>query len=314
MYKIMNCTNENSKNFKDVAIKERRFFSYLFFGTYVVLFSILIYIQFAYEHPIFEIVMFLLISFFSVLLIFGFLIQRKTFVKSRFKSAKLFFEEIGYEQLVTRYNNIQYFRREAFRLLIVSSILFGLLFIWLSFFATSDKGEEGKTIIYQISTISFIFVPAIVLYSLHVIKNRFTLWNDFDFFHAFGCFFILSKFKDLNDEIKLKLIINALNSYNNYLRNEFRLHFTNVEQLYVKILSNSTESMNKIIDEIKSSLKEENTLELLRYLDLLDSEQKLVLVHDQMSRKVQEWLLIILGPLVTIIIFAISIGMGFKLN
>lgn len=191
----------------------------------------------------------------------------------------------------------------------MASTLFGIFLIWVSFFANYEKGAEGQKVIHQITTISFILLPTIIPYSLHVIKNRFTLWGDFEFFHAYGCFLVSNNSKNLPEEVKSRLIINGLNSYNSYLRNNINAYFTNIEQVYLKIISASPESMTQMINEMVGTLRPENKLEFLRYLQSLD-EQKLILVQDKISRKIQEWSPIILGPLVPIIIFVITVAMG----
>jgi len=296
---------QKSVDFHQISIKEERLASVLSTSIGVFLFFIIIYFTLFFELSwdlFFFMFIFLAIG---TVLTLALVLQRKTvFVYRKERSAKFFFENIGYENLVARYYILLRHRKETLKIFIGFLLIFGFL-IYNTF--------ENEIIIEQNTEkaiklfVGFILVFGIIVWGQSVVIRRFLAWDDFDFFHTRACFTILSKDPGLRENVKSRLIIAGLYSYSNYLRLEHKMHIAKPENFYLNIISDSRDSMEIILVEIVDNLTEDDKLEFLRYLKKLYSKSETdFIVIDRTSKKVIEIIGLVIIPLTVVIIYLVS--------
>ena len=228
---------ENSVDFYKISKKEEQLAIVLSTSIVVFLFLIIIYFTLFFEVSWDLFFLLILLLALGTALTLALVLQRKTvFVYRKERSAKFFFENIGYENLVARYYILLRHRKEALKIFIGFLLIFGFL-IYNTF--------ENETIIEQNKEkaiklfVGFILVFGILAWGQSVVIRRFLAWDDYDFFHTRACFTILSKDPGLRENVKSRLIMAGLYSYSNYLRLEHKMHIAKPENFFLNIISDS---------------------------------------------------------------------------
>ena len=296
---------ENSVDFYKISKKEEQLASVLSTSIVVFLFLIIIYFTLFFEVSWDLFFLLILLLALGTALTLALVLQRKTvFVYRKERSAKFFFENIGYENLVARYYILLRHRKEALKIFIGFLLIFGFL-IYNTF--------ENETIIEQNKEkaiklfVGFILVFGIMAWGQSVVIRRFLAWDDYDFFHTRACFTILSKDPGLRENVKSRLIMAGLYSYSNYLRLEHKMHIAKPENFFLNIISDSRDSMEIILAEIVDNLTEDDKLEFLRYLKKIYSKSETdFIVIDRTSKKVIEIIGLVIIPLTMVIIYLVS--------
>ena len=296
---------ENSVDFYKISKKEEQLAIVLSTSIVVFLFLIIIYFTLFFEVSWDLFFLLILLLALGTALTLALVLQRKTvFVYRKERSAKFFFENIGYENLVARYYILLRHRKEALKIFIGFLLIFGFL-IYNTF--------ENETIIEQNKEkaiklfVGFILVFGIMAWGQSVVIRRFLAWDDYDFFHTRACFTILSKDPGLRENVKSRLIMAGLYSYSNYLRLEHKMHIAKPENFFLNIISDSRDSMEIILAEIVDNLTEDDKLEFLRYLKKIYSKSETdFIVIDRTSKKVIEIIGLVIIPLTMVIIYLVS--------
>jgi len=296
---------ESSVDFYKISKKEEQLASVLSTSIVVFLFLIIIYFTLFFEVSWDLFFLLILLLALGTALTLALVLQRKTvFVYRKERSAKFFFENIGYENLVARYYILLRHRKEALKIFIGFLLIFGFL-IYNTF--------ENETIIEQNKEkaiklfVGFILVFGIMAWGQSVVIRRFLAWDDYDFFHTRACFTILSKDPGLRENVKSRLIMAGLYSYSNYLRLEHKMHIAKPENFFLNIISDSRDSMEIILAEIVDNLTEDDKLEFLRYLKKIYSKSETdFIVIDRTSKKVIEIIGLVIIPLTMVIIYLVS--------
>ena len=191
---------ENSVDFYKISRKEERLVSIL--STSIVIFLFLIIISFTlfFELSWDQFFLLFILLAMGTTLALSLVLQRKTlFVFRKERSAKFFFENIGYENLVARYYILLRYRKDTLRIFIAFLLIFG--FLIYNTFENDSIIEQNKEQTIKLF-IGFIFVFGIMTWAQSVIIRRFLAWDDFDFFHTRACFSILSKDPGLRENVK----------------------------------------------------------------------------------------------------------------
>lgn len=296
---------QNSVDFYKISRKEERLASILSTSIAAFLFLIIIYFTLFFELSWDLFFLMIILLAIGTALTFALVLQRKTaFLYRKERSAKFFFENIGYENLVARYYILLRHRKEALKIFIGFLIFFSFL-IYITI--------ENENIIEQNTDkaiklfVGFILVFGIMAWGQSVVIRRFLAWDDFDFFHTRACFTILSNDPGLRENVKSRLIMAGLYSYSNYLRLEHKMHIAKPENFYLNIISDSRDSMEIIFAEIVDNLTEDDKLEFLRYLKKLypKSETDFIVI-DRTSKKVIDIIGLVIIPLTIVIIYFLS--------
>ena len=296
---------QNSVDFYQISRKEERFASVLSTSIVVFLFFIIIYFTLFLDLS-WDLFFLLILSLaLGTALTLALVLQRKTvFVYMKERSAKFFFENIGYENLVARYYILLRHRKDVLKIFIGFLIIFG--FLIYNTFENEIIIEQNKEKAYKLF-VGLILVFGIMAWGQTVVIRRFLAWDDFDFFHTRACFTILSKDSGLRENVKSRLIMAGLNSYSNYLRLEHKMHIAKPENFYLNIISDSRDSMEIIVTEIVGNLTEDDKLEFLRYLKKLHHKSESdFIVQDRTSKKVIELLGLVIIPITMVIIYVVS--------
>ena len=138
---------EKSVDFHQISRKEERLASVLSTLIGIFLFSVIIYFTLLFELS--WDLFFLLILFLTLgtALTFSLVLQRKTvFMYRKERSAKFFFENIGYENLVARYYILLRHRKEALKIFIGFLLIFSFLIYHTFENETINEQDKEKTI------------------------------------------------------------------------------------------------------------------------------------------------------------------------
>jgi len=296
---------ENSIDFYKISRKEERLASVLSPSILVFLFLIIIYFTLFFEPSWDQFFLLFILLAIGTTLTLSLVLQRKTvFVYRKERSAKFFFENIGYENLVARYYILLRHRKDALKIFIGFLIIFGfLIYITIENETIFEQNTEKASMLF----VGFILVFGIMVWGQSVVIGRFLAWDDFDFFHTRACFAILSKDPGLRENVKSRLIMAGLYSYSNYLRLEHKMHIAKPENFYLNIISDSRDSMEIIFAEIVDNLTEDDKLEFLRYLKKIHSKSETdFIVIDRTSKKIIEIFGLVIIPLTIVIIYLVS--------
>jgi len=288
-----------TKNLTQIVKFEKKLFDILFLGSLIILYGLALY--FLYTFQSYYIIIELIFAPLILFVIFNFVLKEKVFFKNTRKTAKVYFDILGNEKIVFRYSNLLHYRRSSFRIFLLSLILFGGLFLLNEFVIDYSESTEEDKAQNRLIIIGAMFIPSIPLYGFHTTKNSFTLNNDFEFYYSRACFSVLANDRNIVDTYKLKLIINGLKSYNNYLRLEVGYHLQNLERLFLNVIGDSNESMNDSINEINQILEHNDRLELLFFITKIIGKENTNLIQAHISQKAKEWIPILLGPIAVII-------------
>lgn len=291
----------SNEDYYEIVKQEKSLRNLVFYGSGGILFAILLLIVLTYN-DLDAVFYFIFAGTLGTTFASSIIFNKYLFLRPN--STETLFDKIGHERLVLRYNNLLLAKREYLKLFIGFMIIFGLIL-----YARSSI-TDPSTINVQVDTVIFglITIPGMILYALQITIARFNRNSDFYFFQCVGCFETIANHTNISMEEKSRIIYYGLNSYNNYLRAELKRHITNLNVFYLKILADSDDSMNKIVMSINNSLQSTDKLSLLRNLTFLYGDPKSdFLIADIVSRKILEIIGIILGPVITILIFVISI-------
>ncbi len=217
------------------------------------------------------------------------------------KSSEIYFTNLTYEKMVLRWKMFSRTQKDfrGYFVIIAAGFAF-TVFIILSGGKTNIPSSQAILIF-----LGLLFAPLSMIYAQKIVKNSITGYNDFYFFMMRGTFHIITKFSEIQETEKMHYVISGLGFYNEYLIKEFGLKLTQQEKIYLKIFGESSEIMNKNIDEIKTS-SEGQKLDLLRWLEKSlkseygkDSEKPSVqlIVKKVFTLKIKQWLGVV-GPVI----------------
>ncbi len=113
--------------------------------------------------------------------------------------------------------------------------------------------------------------------------------TNFRFYYARGCFHLMSK--ETDETNKMNYFIMALNSYNKYLKRNLKLHISNINNIYSKIISDSIVDKYELIKSISTAFESNDKLKPIKYisafLDAKNTEQ--FLTKEPLGDKIKEW-------------------------
>lgn len=206
-------------------------------------------------------------------LFYKYLYEKKLGFK-KIGSSKEYFQKFSYEKMSIRYDNLNSK---------VTDILFWVFLsisVFSGFLLLSYNNPIQSIEIIQIFFLGNAAVPIIIIYSQLLVKTSITSKNDFNFFLTSGYFSIIDKYHYLNDTKKTHYVMKALNSYNNYLVNEFKLKLSKQDAILAKIIGMSSDTMDANITKLKIAL-DRKELDFLRCLESLLDDENLVILEQK---------------------------------
>ena len=97
--------------------------------------------------------------------------------------------------------------------------------------------------------------------------------------------------KETDETNKMNYFIMALNSYNKYLKRNLKLHISNINNIYSKIISDSIVDKYELIKSISTAFESNDKLKPIKYisafLDAKNTEQ--FLTKEPLGDKIKEW-------------------------
>lgn len=150
--------------------------------------------------------------------------------------------------------------------ILTASIPILLVTSFFSYYLTVNNFQEFKGSEFILLKSAFILCAAtsIMISAAVMIKiGQLVFRKEFRFYLAKYSFEISSEID--NEYKKFQFAIFGLDSYNKFLKRMFKLNFKNITYVFEKIISHSSENMNKIIKEIYDKMDPTN-IELIRFL------------------------------------------------
>ena len=131
---------------------------------------------------------------------------------------------------------------------------------------------------------SFFIVGSALIKILYLISRR-----QFRYYFAKAYFSMLLKGEDHVE--KTRYLVEALNSYNKYLRRNLGLQINDLKRIYSKFLSDPSLNKNIAIEELSSAIKNSDKLRLITSLSnlLKIQDTDLFLVREPLRKRLQDW-------------------------
>jgi hypothetical protein len=178
------------------------------------------------------------------------------------------------------------------RLLYIS---FPLFLIFMVIFAFTVNPVERDVTYFLFPGFTLIVVGTFLRIMSNIIRK------DFRYDHANGCLYLSTASKD--QTTRTTYLLEALNSYDKYLRRIVHHQINGISKIYSKILSDSVNSKDEIIKAISAAFESVDKLEPIKYISTYLGEREF-LTKEPLAEKVKEWakLLAVLIPIVISII------------
>lgn len=248
-------------SFKKIADDERRLSQIVMYVLSTTIFAIIlaIFVVFNTRQDVGGIA-----ALTSFLYLLGFLLlcDRK-FLAFRIIKTESFFEKIGNERLVLRFQYMKLLYRKFLRFLIYV-ISFSSIMLY---FISLTQASVALVTLFQEFFIEIVFVPTMMIFSVYYYRKLFTKFYDFYYYFSSGCFKMIQSLSFMTEVDKIKYTMMALKYYDYYIRKNYNLRINNLERAYSKIISTSTDSMNAILNNIIEIMQGSSKLDFLRYLE-----------------------------------------------
>lgn len=292
--KEVNKADNPDLSFDEIRKKEIRLSWLPTFGIPIPSFAIVVFLFLTNYSELVWVVLFGTGLFYSIFFSLFFLpTDKKYSARHPIRSATAFFNKVGYERMVLRWEIWANRTSEYIQFMIFVCAFVAVMVSVLSIAKThSEVIETTKNFLY-----SLVLIPATMLYIPLFFRAPLTAHNDFGLCYSIGCFKIVKKFKELDDIRKTRYMIEGFKYYDYYIKKNLKLRINNLEIFHTIILGNSKESMDKMSETILNKLEKGEKLDLLRYMISLSgiSEDKPLLVSEKLSEKLKNWYQIILS-------------------
>lgn len=235
-------TQKKSRSVKS-AYKNSKLFLVLFF---LIIPSL--YIPISFNPDVFVVVAIILSTVIGIFIFFN--IQT---VVSTLKGSKTF--------STSDYHNVLSVIEWMPKIQIVSGVIIGISItglISLSHIPTNPSSEFIRLLLFSM------FIPSIVVVlfsTLHLILHPIGKNFDLDLSKTW----IMSIESESRDSDKIKNLMNCIENYNDFLHKLLKKRMTNLDQLYVKFVLDTSKDLDTIIKEIKEKVNQREFF-LLRYL------------------------------------------------
>lgn len=188
---------------------------------------------------------------------------------SLIKSGSYYFETIGYEKMVIRFEFLERLLFWYFIFFIIAAILIGTLLYLSSFIEnTNEYYEKVKALLTM-----WLVIPIMMVYTMLIFKVRIRQWKDFEFHYSLGCFKIAYAIGDSNKFNMLNYSLKGLKHYDSFLQKNLDLRLNAIENLVTIITISDCLARSRILEGIVSRMKKKSELNLLTFfVTLLNKE------------------------------------------
>jgi len=288
--------NSDRDTYENLKDNERRFIK-KFIGTNLGILSTISIILYLIFTDIFGITFLVTFSCATIypLIVIPYYKNKKTF--QRKISTEKNFENLDYKKIIFRYLEI---------LKVVTGfrntfIFFLIITIVILFLDSPELNEDQNVFVEQITLVSLTIIGG-VWWTILILKWSFSDRDDFEYYLTRGIFKLITNFPEIDELEKARLTIFGIDSYEDFIKDELKLHFVNKEILYAKIISSNPVGMDSEVRIIMNKLNE-NKLGLLRYFEkfLFDIDKTSILSRIILTPKIKDYLPLLSIPLAIVI-------------